>query len=47
LTMNGTFTDQQGIMMAGAVILILPVLVIFIAVQRLFIEGFVSGAVKG
>ncbi len=47
LTMNGTFTDQQGIMMAGAVILILPVLVIFIAVQRFFIEGFVSGAVKG
>jgi raffinose/stachyose/melibiose transport system permease protein len=47
LTMNGTFTDQQGIMMAGAVILILPVILIFIAVQRFFIDGFVSGAVKG
>ena len=47
LTMNGTFTDQQGIMMAGAVILILPVLVIFIAVQRFFIDGLVNGATKG
>jgi raffinose/stachyose/melibiose transport system permease protein len=47
LTMNGTFTDQQGIMMAGAVILILPVVLIFVAVQRYFIDGFVSGAVKG
>ena len=47
LTMNGTFTDQQGIMMAGAVILILPVILIFVAVQRFFIDGFVSGAVKG
>ena len=47
LTMNGTFTDQQGIMMAGAVILILPITLIFIAVQRYFIDGFASGAVKG
>jgi len=29
------------------VILIVPVLVVFVALQRYFVDGFVSGSVKG
>jgi raffinose/stachyose/melibiose transport system permease protein len=47
LSMNGTFSTNQGVMMAGAMILIAPVVLIFVSVQRYFVEGFVSGAVKG
>jgi raffinose/stachyose/melibiose transport system permease protein len=47
LSMNGTFTQNMGAMMAGAVILIVPVLLFFVFVQRLFIDGLVAGAVKG
>jgi raffinose/stachyose/melibiose transport system permease protein len=47
LAMNGTYTVDQGLMMAAAVIMIAPVIIFFIAVQRYFIEGFTSGAVKG
>ena len=47
LSMNGTFTQNMGAMMAGAVIMIVPILIFFLSVQRLFIEGLVSGSVKG
>lgn len=47
LSMNGTFSTELGAMMAGALILILPVLVMFIALQRYVIDGMASGAVKG
>jgi raffinose/stachyose/melibiose transport system permease protein len=45
--MNGTFTSNQGVMMAGAMILIAPAIVFFITVQRYVVDGFVAGAVKG
>lgn len=38
---------NRGLMMAGALILILPVLVFFLFVQRLFVQGMTAGAVKG
>ncbi|MEW2398206.1 carbohydrate ABC transporter permease [Streptomyces sp. NPDC046862] len=47
LSMNGTFSTQLGAMMAGALILILPVLGIFIALQRFVVDGMASGTVKG
>ncbi len=47
LSMNGTFTQNMGAMMAGAVILIVPVLIFFLCVQRKFIDGLVAGSVKG
>ncbi len=47
LTMNGTFSTDIGTMMAGALILILPILAVFIALQRYVVDGMASGAVKG
>ena len=47
LSMNGTYTSDQGLMMAAAVILIAPILVFFVMVQRFFIDGLVNGSVKG
>jgi raffinose/stachyose/melibiose transport system permease protein len=47
LSMNGTFSTDLGVMMAGAVILILPVLIAFTSVQRYVVDGLASGAVKG
>jgi raffinose/stachyose/melibiose transport system permease protein len=47
LTMNGTFSTDIGTMMAGALILVVPVLAVFIALQRYVVDGLASGAVKG
>ncbi|MFG2041383.1 carbohydrate ABC transporter permease [Dactylosporangium sp. NPDC048998] len=47
LTMNGTFSTDMGTMMAGALILIVPVLGAFIALQRYVVDGMAGGAVKG
>ncbi|MBO0476145.1 carbohydrate ABC transporter permease [Vagococcus sp. DIV0080] len=47
LSMNGTYSSDQGILMAAAVIMIFPIVVFFIAVQKYFVDGMVSGAVKG
>jgi raffinose/stachyose/melibiose transport system permease protein len=47
LSMNGTFSTDEGVMMAGAVILIVPVVVVFVVLQRYVVDGLVSGAVKG
>ncbi len=46
LSMNGTYSSDQGIMMAGAVIMIVPIIVFFISIQKYFIDGLVSGAIK-
>ncbi|MFF5991194.1 carbohydrate ABC transporter permease [Prauserella flavalba] len=47
LSMNGTFSTELGAMMAGALILIAPVLAIFVALQRYVVDGIASGSVKG
>jgi raffinose/stachyose/melibiose transport system permease protein len=47
LSMNNVFNLNMGVMMAGALILIVPVLVFFLCVQRMFIDGLVAGSVKG
>jgi len=38
---------DRGVMMAGACILIVPIVVFFLLVQRLFVQGMTAGAVKG
>jgi ABC-type glycerol-3-phosphate transport system permease component len=41
------FETQYGILMAGTLLSILPVAVLFFVLQRDFISGLASGAVKG
>lgn len=47
LSMNGIYATDQGAMMAGAFILVAPVIVFFLVMQRFFIAGMTGGAVKG
>lgn len=47
LNLNGTFSRDLSVIMAGAVIMIVPMVVMFILLQKKFIEGMASGAVKG
>ncbi len=39
--------QDNELMMAGSVVTILPVLVLFVALQRYYIRGLLSGSVKG
>ena len=47
LQFQGEFSTQYTLLMAGIVISILPVLVIFIFLQRYFVSGLTRGALKG
>lgn len=47
LSLNGTFSRDFSVIMSGAVIMIVPMLVVFLLLQRKFIEGMAGGAVKG
>lgn len=47
LSMNGSYGSAMGLLMASAVILIGPVVVFFLIMQKYFVDGMVSGAVKG
>ena len=47
LSLNGTFSRDFSVIMSGAVIMILPMLIVFLLLQRKFIEGMAGGAVKG
>ena len=39
--------QDTELMMAGAVITVLPVLLLFLALQRYYMQGLVMGSVKG
>lgn len=43
----GPYTQEYGILMAGSFLATLPILIIFLIMQRRFIEGVMAGAVKG
>ena len=47
LSMNGSISDDQGLLMAGGLIVIVPILLVFIVTRRFIIDGMTSGAVKG
>ncbi len=44
---QGRFGTQWSLMMASSVILVGPIIVIFLILQRFFVEGLVAGSVKG
>ncbi|EAR52131.1 sugar ABC transporter, permease protein, ThuG [Oceanicola granulosus HTCC2516] len=45
--LSGQYTSDWGEIMAAALIIVLPVVVLFVALQRRFIEGMAGGSVKG
>lgn len=45
--MIGVYREDYGAMMAGTFLSILPVIALFFALQREFVSGLTSGAVKG
>lgn len=47
LSMNSTIVTDRGLMMAGALIIVVPILVFFLFMQRFFIAGMTAGAIKG
>ena len=47
MNLNGMFSRDFSVIMAGAVIMILPMLIVFLLLQRKFVEGMAAGAVKG
>ena len=47
LNLNGTFSRDFSVIMAGAVIMVIPMVVVFLLLQKRFIEGMANGAVKG
>ena len=47
LSFNGVFSLDQGLMMAGALIIIVPIIIFFLSLQRYVVQGLVSGSVKG
>jgi ABC-type glycerol-3-phosphate transport system permease component len=46
-TLRGPYGDQYGLVLAGAVLSVLPIIIIFFTMQRYFIEGIMAGALKG
>lgn len=47
MTFLGEASTNRGCMMAASIVAAVPVTVIFVFLQRCFIQGFTAGAVKG
>ena len=47
MTFLGEVSTNWGYMMAASIVAAIPVTVIFVFLQRGFIQGFTAGAVKG
>jgi raffinose/stachyose/melibiose transport system permease protein len=45
--LSGQYTSDWGEIMAAALIIILPIVILFVLLQRRFIEGMAGGSVKG
>jgi multiple sugar transport system permease protein len=46
-TLSREHVQDNELMMAGSVLTTLPVLLVFVALQRYYIEGLTAGSVKG
>lgn len=44
---QGRYTQDWGLIMAAALVMVLPVIVVFLAAQRHFIEGMTLSGIKG
>jgi multiple sugar transport system permease protein len=45
--LSGEHVQDTELMMAGAVVTVLPVLGVFLVLQRYYVEGIMMGSVKG
>jgi multiple sugar transport system permease protein len=45
--LSGEYVLDVELMMAGAVVTVLPVVLVFLALQRHYIQGIMVGSVKG
>ena len=45
--LSGQYSSDWGVIMAAALIIVAPVVVLFVFLQRRFIEGMAGGSVKG
>jgi raffinose/stachyose/melibiose transport system permease protein len=45
--LSGQYSSNWGEIMAAALIIVLPIVILFVALQRRFIEGIAGGSVKG
>jgi len=43
----GEHVQDTELMMAGSVLTVLPVMIVFVALQRAYIRGVTMGAIKG
>ena len=46
-TMSGPYEIQYGTIMAGSFLSTLPIVLVFLAMQRQFVSGLMVGALKG
>ena len=46
-SLAGEHAQDVELMMAGSVVTVLPVLVLFLVLQRYYIAGLMAGSVKG
>ncbi len=46
-SLSGEHVQDTGLMMAGSVLTVLPVVVLFVVLQRAYIRGVMMGSVKG
>lgn len=46
-TLSGQYKNQYNLTMAGALISIIPILIVYIFAQKYFKEGLTVGGVKG
>ncbi len=43
----GQYSNEYGLIMAGSVLSMIPVLIVFLALQKYFVEGIATSGVKG
>ncbi len=44
---GGAGASQYNLMMAGTMLAMLPMLILFLCMNKMFVEGITQGAVKG
>jgi multiple sugar transport system permease protein len=47
LSFMGLYSTQWGLLMAGSLMMILPMIIVFVIGQKWFISGIQLGALKG